>query len=128
MRFRVKRLVLATDKFGRPPVLLAIAVILIAIFTVSLAVAEPGVAEPNAVEPQFTGSIRVLAARGNDVVTLGTPNTDGSLANDSISDDEAAILSAPLAAPHYHDRYRFYHRYDLYSPRSRFNPLDDGVN
>jgi hypothetical protein len=119
VRSRVKALVSATASLGLSPLLPAAAVVLITLFAMSLAVAEP----------RLSGDLRVLAARGTD--DAGTPDTlktVGSLANDSIGDNDTAILSAPLAAPHYHDRYRFYHRYDLYSPRSRFSPLDDGVN
>lgn len=57
-----------------------------------------------------------------------TPNPRRQTTDDSISDNEDAIFSAPLPAPMYHDRYRFYHRYDLYRAPSRAEPLDDGID
>lgn len=112
MRARVKMIVRGLQSFVLSPLLPAAAVMLIALFTVSLALADP-----HAVGAQV----------------LATPNyasaiaEDDALLSESIAEADTAIVSTPLPAPNYHDRYRFYHRYDL-APRSRFNPLDDGIN
>jgi len=89
----------------------------ITIFTVSLALALP--VPDNAV---------ATAERGNLAGAITPIATKKRVTSDSITDTEAAIFSAPLPAPHYHDRYRFYHRYDSYSPPPRLLPVDDGMN
>src|SRR5690348_13678885 len=98
--------------FVLSPLLPAAAVMLIALFTVSLALAEPHSAGAQVlVAPNYASAIA----------------EDDALLSESIAEADTAIVATPLPAPYYHDRYRFYHRYDL-APRSRFNPLDDGIN
>ena len=112
MRARVKVIVRALQQFVLSPLLPAAAVMLIALFTVSLALAEPHSEGTRALaSPSYASAIA----------------EDDALLSDTITEADTAIVSTPLPAPYYHDRYRFYHRYDL-APRSRFNPLDDGVN
>jgi hypothetical protein len=127
VRSRLKKLVSALQSLSRSPLLPAAAVMLIAIFTVSLALAEPHSDSVRVTGNQALGN-QVLAVRGDIAPTIDSLTNGRPLADDSVSDAEAAIFSAPLSAPHYHDRYRFYHRYDLNSPRSRFNSPDDGIN
>jgi hypothetical protein len=112
VRSRVKMIVRGLQQFVLSPLLPAAAVMLIALFTVSLALADPHAA-----------GAQVLASPSYATAIA----EDDALLSDSITEADAAIVSTPLPAPYYHDRYRFYHRYDL-APRSRFNPLDDGVN
>lgn len=102
MRKRVKKLVAAIEFVILSPLLPAAAVALIALFTVSLAMAEP----------------QVLAARG-DAATMRAAQAPSAVVSDAISDNEAALFRSPLSPPHYHDRYRFYHRYDRYKARLR---------
>jgi hypothetical protein len=127
VRLGVKTLISAAQAFCRSPLLPAAAVMLIAIFTVSLALAEPHSESLRLSGNQVLGN-QVLAVRGDDVATIDGLTNGRPLADDSLTDEEAAIFSAPSTAPHDHDRYRFYHRYDLNSPRSRFNSPDDGIN
>jgi hypothetical protein len=123
----VRKLVSAAQVFCRSPLLPAAAVMLITIFTVSLALAEPHTDSLRITGNQALGN-QMLAVRGDDIPAIDGLTNGRPLADDSLSDAEAGIFSMPLAAPHYHDRYRFYHRYDLNSPRSRFNASDDGIN
>jgi len=108
----VKTIVRGLQQFVISPLLPAAAVILIALFTVSLALADP-----------HADGAQVLASQG---YATAIAEDDASL-GETIIEADAAIVSTPLPAPYYHDRYRFYHRYDL-APRSRFNPLDDGID
>jgi hypothetical protein len=100
------------QQFVLSPLLPAAAVMLIALFTVSLALADP-----------HADGAQVLASQGYATAIA----EDDALLSETITEADTAIVSTPLPAPNYHDRYRFYHRYDL-APRSRFNPLDDGMN
>jgi hypothetical protein len=95
----------------------AAAVALIALFTVSLALAEPQ-----------GDSRQIMAARSDSTATIATADDGRMVTNDAITENEAALFSSPLPWPQYHDRYRFYHRYDRYKGRSRLNTFDDGVN
>jgi hypothetical protein len=110
---RLQSLFSAAEGFSLPPILPAAAVVLITLFAVSLAVAAP------------LDDSRLILARGD--VTGTIPNTgiktltDDSSERNSITEAEADIFTMPLPAPHYHDRYRFYHRYD-FDLRSRLNP------
>jgi len=111
VRSPVKPIVRGLQQFVLSPLLPATAVMLIALFTVSLALAEPHSEGAQVlVSPSYASAIA----------------EDDALLSDTITEADT-IISTPLPAPYYHDRYRFYHRYDL-APRSRFNPLDDGVN
>jgi len=112
VRARVKIIVRALQRFVVSPFLVVAAAALIALFTVSLALADP---HADGAQVPVSQSYATAIAE------------DDALVSDSITEADAAIVSTPLPAPNYHDRYRFYHRYDL-APRSRFNPLDDGVN
>jgi hypothetical protein len=117
VRQRVKSLALSAQRFGLSPLLPAAAVMVITIFTVSLALALP--------VPDSAGA---MADRGNLAGAITPVATKRRVTSDSATETEAAIFSAPLPAPHYHDRYRFYHRYDSFSPIRRLSPLDDGLN
>jgi hypothetical protein len=108
---RAKALVLAREA-APPPYLLAAAVLLIMLFTVSLAMAEP----------QYDAFM--LAA--HDETTENLMVQGRPLETDAFPGGEPVILSRPLQPPFYHDRYRFYHRYD-HARRSHFNPIDDGA-
>ena len=94
----------------------AAACMVIIIFAASLAQARP------------TDDLLVLAKSdvSGDVGPLQTPRR--LVTDDSVSENEEQVLSAPLPAPMYHDRYRFYHRYDNYRAPLRFGPLDDGLD
>jgi hypothetical protein len=122
VRQRVKRLALLAQGLGFSPLLPAAAVMVITIFTVSLAIASPAMALP------VPDQASAMAERGNLAGAITPVATRTRATGDSATDTEAAIFSAPLPAPHYHDRYRFYHRYDFYSPPPRPSPLDDGLN
>jgi hypothetical protein len=107
----VRTLVLAAENVNVSPFLPAAAVMLIVLFTVTLAMAEPRDAP-------------VVASHG--AITANPLERGGGLASDAQTDEDAEILSRPLHPPRYHDRYRFYHRYD-HGLHSRFNPIDDGA-
>jgi hypothetical protein len=107
---RIKRLICAAEGFGLSPFLPAAAVVLITLFTVSLALAEPQ---------------RMLAAR-DDVSAAFETEDNAAILNDAVTGDETAILRAPVSPPHYHDRYRFYHRYDRYRARLHAGPSGAG--
>jgi hypothetical protein len=109
MRQCVKAIALAAENAGVSPFLPLAAGMIIMLFAVTLAAAEPRTTEP------------VMAA--HDTVLGYWFDRDGGLASDAIPPDDAAILSQPLSPPSYHDRYRFYHRYD-HELRARFNPID----
>jgi len=117
VRQRVKCLALSAQRFGLSPLLPAAAVTVITLFAVSLAMALPAPdgASATVERVSLAGAITPVANKRR-------------VTSDSVTDTEAAIFSAPLPAPLYHDRYRFYHRYDIYSPPSRLSPPDDGVN
>ena len=112
MRRRVKAIVRVVQAVILSPLLPAAAVMLIAIFTVSLALAEPH------------DETALIAS--HDELSESPFDRGRGLASDAIVGTESAILSRPLQPPFYHDRYRFYHRYD-HGLRSRFNTIDDGV-
>jgi hypothetical protein len=95
---------------------LVASVALVVIFTASLAHAK---AAPDA---------KLILVKNDSNGDLATTPKSRRTTEDSITDNEDAIFSAPLSAPMYHDRYRFYHRYDLYRAPSRAEPLDDGID
>jgi hypothetical protein len=103
------------DRPGPSPMLPAAAVMLIVLFAVSLAVAAP-----------LDEDSDIQWVRGDAtaiVPNIGTKPLDSAETDDSSSTEaEAGIFTMPLPAPHYHDRYRFYHRYD-FDLRSRLTPV-----
>lgn len=119
MQPRVRQLIAGLESVGLSPILPAAAVMLITLFAMSLAVAAPLETEDG----------QILLARGD--ATGSVPNTDiKPLATDEANgttEAEADIFTMPLPAPHYHDRYRFYHRYD-FDLRSRINPTTPETN
>lgn len=119
---RVKAIAVATKNAGVSPYLPVAAGLLIALFAVSLAMAEP----VNRAQPSLGASGPVVAAQDmRDIALPGTPfGQETGLASDAATPDDTAILSRPLSPPNYHDRFRFYHRYD-HDLRARFNPIDD---
>jgi hypothetical protein len=125
VRRRVKALVLAAENVNTSPLLPAAAILLILLFGVSLAMADPLADQSTGPFARPNGSTQIAA---HEVLTPnpfdegGGVATDGGLATDAVED--APIVSRPLQPPLYHDRYRFYHRYD-HALRSQFNPIDD---
>jgi hypothetical protein len=122
VRRRVKALVLAAENVNTSPLLPAAALLLILLFGMSLAMADP-LADP--LTERFAGPAQIAAHEAlttNPFDRGGGVATDGGLATDAVED--APIVSRPLQPPLYHDRYRFYHRYD-HALRSQFNPIDD---
>lgn len=96
----------------------AIACMIIIIFAASLAQASPA----------RDGGLVVLTKSDVSGTINPAPPPRHAAAKDSVSENEQDVLSAPLPAPMYHDRYDFYHRYDHYRLPSRLGPLDDGID
>jgi hypothetical protein len=114
MRQRAKTKVLVKTDPNPSLFLLAAAIMLIALFTVSLARAEP------------QSGFAVLAAHDDADLADNPLDQAQAFQSDAFPAGEAVIVTRPLQPPLYHDRYRFYHRYDQ-TQRSRFNPIDDGA-
>jgi hypothetical protein len=101
------------ETVGVSPLLLLAAGLVMTLFTVSLAMAEPADDLRNA----------PMVASHDDLAA--TPHSgEAGLATDAITPEDTPILTRPLPPPNYHDRFRFYHRYD-YALRARFNPIDE---
>jgi hypothetical protein len=109
---RVRAIALATKHAGVSPFLPLAAGLLMALFAVSLAMAEPS----NELQKGA-----VVAA--HDGLAVSPYSGEAGLATDAATPDDTPILSRPLSPPSYHDRFRFYHRYD-HALRARFNPID----
>ena len=108
---RVRAIALATKHAGVSPFLPLAAGLLIALFAVSLAMAEP------------SNELHKVAA--HDGLAVPPYRGEAGLATDAATPDDTPILARPLSPPSYHDRFRFYHRYD-HALRARFNPIDGG--
>lgn len=112
MRRRVRAIAVATEHAGVSPFIPLAAGFLIALFAVSLAMAEPSNELP-------AGSM----VASHDSLAGAPYSGEAGLATDAETPDDTAILSKPLSPPSYHDRFRFYHRYD-HALRARFNPIE----
>jgi hypothetical protein len=99
--------------------------ILITLFAVSLAMAQPADKATSGATSTLGARGPVLAARDSldDGLSGSAFGQETGMATDAVTPDDTPILSRPLSPPNYHDRYRFYHRYD-HELRARFNPIE----